>query len=642
MAAVSAVVLFFLLASPSIVLSLFTVVSDDFKTSCADVPKICTIVLMFLGFIAMLAFLRMPKQKEDTGMKLRDQHTRRHFFHSYVSLVGITTFYFQGIVFDINSIIGGFDCQPLWSVCDNGYVIRYHVVDLIFYFVRPIFMGLECAVCGMMVFYSFAQTARVTYSVAIVQAANIAICFQAMVSESYHHQNHDTSLEINFLSTSCWRQEQNNSWSDCPTPGNDTADSTDCCWPKDNPLLKWLEKYNPLLYPVIIEFSLLIGEVMLGKMYERRHTSSDDTRSDTTRQERVPDVADEEEDGSVSDVTTADNGSPHQSQYLPSHLRITPHSFDRRRTLIVLFIIFPVVSSVIGTVIVYKRDDPNRPLVKLSETPYDWFVITMCLVFIFVATVYLLVIPGYSYNNSSAHISGLDYLSLFASAGSLLLITRRLISSLVSHSRANFIIKQVAEMGQVCVQVVFLYKTVYMDSEVVRQWNKIIYINFMFIALYASTLNMAFWSMNSVNPRESYVDIDQAGEWGTFDAIVGPLNILFRFSSLLIFVSTYLHNMLTVLTYLQNMLVSLKLAVSLHLTSSQNHTRINVCQGAHINTRQDDLSESHSPQEPDHRTASDITAEVQVHDVDDLTLPLLSASLANSGGSYGTMNEDAV
>jgi len=79
---------------------------------------------------------------------------------------------------------------------------------------------------------------------------------------------------------------------------------------------------------------------MLGKMYERRHTSSDDTRSDTTRQERVPDVADEEEDGSVSDVTTADNGSPHQSQYLPSHLRITPHSFDRRRTLIVLFIIF--------------------------------------------------------------------------------------------------------------------------------------------------------------------------------------------------------------------------------------------------------------------------------------------------------------
>jgi len=194
MAAVSAVVVFFLLLSPCIVLSLFTVVSDDFKTSYADVPKIFTIGLMFVGFIPILAFLRMPKQKEGTGIKLRDQHTRRHFCHSYVSLFGIMAFYFQGIVFDINSIIGGFDCQPPWSVCDNGYVIRYHVVDLIFYFVRPIFMGLECAVCGMMVFYLFAQTAWVTYSVAIVQASNIAICFQALVSESYHHQHHDRSL----------------------------------------------------------------------------------------------------------------------------------------------------------------------------------------------------------------------------------------------------------------------------------------------------------------------------------------------------------------------------------------------------------------------------------------------------------------
>ena len=115
MAAVSAVVVFFLLASPCIVLSLFTVVSDDFKTSYADVPKIFTIGLMFVGFIPILAFLRMPKQKEGTGMKLRDQHTRRHFCHSYVSLFGIMAFYFQGIVFDINSnsIIGGFDCQPL-------------------------------------------------------------------------------------------------------------------------------------------------------------------------------------------------------------------------------------------------------------------------------------------------------------------------------------------------------------------------------------------------------------------------------------------------------------------------------------------------------------------------------------------------
>jgi len=122
----------------------------------------------------------------------------------------------------------------------------------------------------------------------------------------------------------------------------------------------------------------------------------------------------------MNDVTTADNESPHQSLYI---LGFTPHSFDRRRTLIVLFIIIPVVSSVISTVTVYCTDDPTRPLVKLSETSDDGFVIAMCLCFVLVAIIYLLVLPG-SYNNSSAHISGLDYLSLFASAGSLLYLSR--------------------------------------------------------------------------------------------------------------------------------------------------------------------------------------------------------------------------
>jgi len=171
----------------------------------------------------------------------------------------------------------------------------------------------------------------------------------------------------------------------------------------------------------------------------------------------------------------------------------------------------------------------------------------------------------------------------------------------------------VAEIGQVCVQVIFLYKTVYMDFEVMIQRYKIC-LFFTIILFFAILLNVVFWAFNSLDPREYYVDVDRPGEWATFDAIVGPLNTFFRFNSALVFGSTLL-----------NFPVSLLLQMSRHLASSQ-----------------DDLSESHGPQEPDHRTASDITAEVQVHDVDDLSLPLLSASLANSGGSYGTMNEDAV
>ena len=614
MVAVCAVALFFVLESSCIVLSLFTVVDEGFKTAYADVPKLFVLAMMLIGFIPMITFIRIPKQEADAGSKLEDPHSCRHYVHSYISLMGIMIFYFQGIVFDINNIIAGFNCQPLWSVCDNGYVIRYHVVDLLFYFVRPVFMGLECIVCYMMVFYSFAQTTwMTTYSVAVIQVANIAICFQSLVSESYHHHN-STSLEINFLSTSCWRQHHNNSWSDCPTSSNGTAE---CCWPEDNRLLHWLEVYNPLLYPVVIEFSLLVGEVMLGKLYKGPDTSSSDSHSDE-------DVGDEEE---INGNDAVDNGSPddfHLVTLNRRHLRILrfTHFLQHRWTLVVVLIVIPLVSNAINIAVASTSKDPSRPLIKLQETAIDGWLIALCLLFILHAIFYSCFISVYSSKHPSAHMSSIYYLPLFSSAGSFLLITRRFILSTVSHSSTTYILKQLAEMGQVCMQVLLLYKIAYVDLAAVMLGGKKVKIYSLLI--FAFMLNITFWGMNSLSPRESYVDIEEAVEWGIFDDIVGPLNIFFRFSSMLIFVSTAL--------YLR---LSKVLPISQHSSSSQELTSINYWQEDRDTiVHQYDLRASHAAEEPDHHTSSNIIeVQVEMH-LNEPTTQLLSSSNTSSANQW--------
>ena len=327
MAAINAVTLFFLLTSACIVLSLFTVVSDQFKTAYADVPQLIIIVIMTAGLALMIKFVRMQKRKEIISTDDR-QHLYHHV-HTLISIMGIMVFYCQGIILDINHFIAGFGCLPNWIHCNNAYVVIYHIVDLLYYAMRPVFMGLECVVCVIMACYSFHQGALITYGVAIIQSANIAICFQTIVSETFDH-HHEISLDINFLSTSCWNHEHNTSWSHCPITANDTADinnTTDCCWPKDNQLVLWLESSNPSMYMIVVEFSLLVGEIMFEKLHEGHNGTRDEQsvqsseedgedvgvvaasgggrshgRPITDRQNDQVDVHAEEDDGPVGDV----------------------------------------------------------------------------------------------------------------------------------------------------------------------------------------------------------------------------------------------------------------------------------------------------------------------------------------------------
>ena len=528
MAAVNALALFFVLTSVCIVLSLFTVISDHFKTAYADVPQLVMMVIMTAAVVLMIAFLRVEKQVEDISRK------SYHYIHTYWSLVGTGTLYGYSIILDINHFIAGFGCLPNWISCNNAYVVRYHIVDLLFHAMRPVFMGLEVTICIVMVYLSMAQKTLITYGVAVIQAANIAICFQTIVSETFAH-NHDISLEINFLSTSCWNQEYNNSWSDCPISNNDTTDSnnaTDCCWPEDHELLRWLEASNPPLYLIITEFSLLVGEIMLGKLYGGRHTNTED--------DCRPADDDAAENVNQSPVYVC-CCIPYPVQLIARIKRLLS-----KIPVIVVIIAIPVANDVLFVLSIYFGMKLSKPTsdeesAKLSPTRLWWssggLLFTICVIIVS----WILLIRPYSRPRRHVHINSFHYLPLISSAGSFLLSIKRLVQSSVNNAGAVYIIHPLLNVLHVFSQVAFLYKVkdVQIESVISTPLSCLRVYALHYVMPFLASLNYFMWYGYSVTPPQKYADIDQSVGWQTFDNIVYPLDAFFRFSSALLFWSTF-------------------------------------------------------------------------------------------------------
>ena len=586
MAAVNHVALFIVLTSLSIVLSLYTAISEHFKTGYADVPQIVVLIIMMVGMILMITFLiRVRKQREVIDMDDRD--VRRHYCHTFMSLTGIVFFYAQSIILDVNHLIAGFDCLPNWSLCDNRYVVRYHVVDLIFHVFKPVFMGLQCAICFIMVHYSLARNAWIVHGVAIVQSANIAICFQSILMESYAH-HHETSLEINFLSTSCWHHEQNNSWSDCPTSTNDT---TECCWPKDNQLLRWIESSGPSLYPVAIELSVLVGEIMLEKLYRRRHTTKDTSvhivdkcvrttdeqsrhdidddglasirdadgcsgSTDDVRQDRPTTAEQQQENGGISaDNDAAGNDRENQNNLgcVTAIYQLLKHSrfFDVFRVytktlplpvaICVFFVVIPVLCDAAYVLVIYIGIIKLHQPIYIGDqtageyyTVYIWWSIIANLLMICMTIIGLISLRHFPPRHHDVHTSSLDYLPLVCSTGSFLLSIRVFIESILNNAGAIYIIKPLLNVPQVLLQIMFLYKVKELQ---IKASKRKLYIGLCLFLAAMALLNLMMWMADSLTVSEHH---DSVG-WQSFDSIVGSLNAFFRFSSALLFASILIY-----------------------------------------------------------------------------------------------------
>ena len=586
MVAVNAVGLFFLLTSPCIVLSLCTVISEHFKTTYADVPQLAVMFIMTAGLVLMIAFL--CKRKKPVKLIMKDPQARRHYIHTFFSVMGVTILYGQGIILDINHFIAGFGCLSNWILCDNAYVVRYHIVDLLFHAMRPVFMGLECVVCLIMACFSVDQQTWITYDVAIIQSANIAIYFQTIVSETFAH-HHDVSLEINFLSTSCWNHQQNNSWSHCPITTNVTTevkDTADCCWREDHDLLRWLEASNPPLYLMITEFSLLIGEIMLEKLHMLGHTGADDHQRGTKHKQRVHNDIHVEEGGAADDVAGADvgHGRPSADEQNVQH-DINQNNGDRPADILNadgneseslvrdqcctvitacvqqlleylglkrlsrskitswLFVIaIPVVNDIIFVLVIYfyfmKWDSPAL----LGETDgeeerhirYLWWSSAFLLLMICATVGGWILLRRFPRSSHHIHSSGLDYLPLFCSAAVLLLSTKQVIDSSLHHSNPISIIKPLLNIVQVFLQLKFLYRV----KDVKLDIKDRVRLRLVWTVVYVLCIfNLFFWMTNSMSLPEKHSH-DSVG-WQTFDNVMGPLEAFFRFTSALIFSTTH-------------------------------------------------------------------------------------------------------
>jgi len=335
---------------------------------------------------------------------------------------------------------------------------------------------------------------------------------------------------------------------------------------------------------IVIEFSLLVGEIMFEKLHKGRGTRGDD-RCNGTRDEQS--VQSAEDGGNVGVVAASSGGSSddvvhgrstadgQNVQYDTSldngrrrvnalnaagndddesrvhdqcgtvfttfvqqvHEIFGVHSFTRIK---VTLLAIPVVNDMIFVLVIcYYVMNLHKSVYDGWKTGDEEFGENYIKYLWWSSAAYLLMICTTllcwyymkrclcyaQHARVQIHSSSLDYLPLISSIGSFLLSTKRLVEASVYNAGALFIIQPLLSIGQVSLQIALLYNV---KDAVLANWHTAMLMWIM------SLYNLLLWSLSSLDLPGLY-----AGSvgWQTFDNVVGPLNAFFRFSSALLFMS---------------------------------------------------------------------------------------------------------
>ena len=276
------------------------------------------IVYMVAGLLTMFAFCRChPRiatddvgptelvadaaRAEEEDAWSRD-HSPRNLFASLVRqtlreklpLVGITVFFVFGCLLDIFHIIVVADCADAWRRCGPSTQRRF-VVSSLFHSLRVVFVAAELIFCYQHHRRAFLDRWLVRYGLAIVQAANASLWLDAVFYEFDEHKED--------LTSSCTTPPADGAGGELSTL-NDTR--IVACLRRNNREFGLLfEYFNPYLYPFLIEFTLLAGNVFAmffidcNKAIGRR-TGVDIDQNQTAEGDR------EEERRPLLDMTIAD------------------------------------------------------------------------------------------------------------------------------------------------------------------------------------------------------------------------------------------------------------------------------------------------------------------------------------------------
>jgi len=476
----------------------------------SGIPNVALLCVMVLGVVAMVTFLvrRDDLSTDDRRCPLTSRHDR----HSKYSLWSVTVFFVGVFILDFNYLVVEVSCHDKWSYdCPyfllNLFEVLYHVGSMVF-------TSCEIIVCWTVKHRNFRASQLVWHGVAVVQAANIALWFNLLLEESYR-RSEDSGEVFDPYFRMC-------------NAGNAT-EARPCANSRS-----FFRSAIPFLFPVTIEFSLLVSEAFLDRSIgasSHRHTEDADQVDG-----REPNRADQR--APANELTPLvggrnENESPHSSFLLKMFILVT----------FIVNIIYLMLSILL--LVAYVKDNVSETMNNtfvFYDSVYSLFLVVCCVVGIRSCS---------RFWRLSTHTSFLEYLLLFATCGVLLQSIKTFVYFADDKPQTDWVyiyyMDQILYTLQAPLQIVLYYyakdvKPYLLNVDgLVNRPSRIAVFKSMMIVMFIS--NLVIWisdsfiypdMITSISPSEGHVV-----EWKVFDNVVNPITVFFRFNSALLFFSIF-------------------------------------------------------------------------------------------------------
>jgi len=489
------------------------------------VPNLVMTFVMLIGIVAMIILIFKPGDL--TTNDDEDQLTRRHYLHRKHSFRSIMFFCIVGSILHLNYVIVEFVSMDSWTHCDDHSVTVTNSSELIFHFVCIIFAICETIVCWIIKHRNFKPSQWVWHGVAVVQAANLAIWFESLLNESYHRIN-DNAESFDSYFSFCNTTSQN---------GNHSVTSS-----SDFPITsKWFTSSIPFLFPVTIEFAVLVSESLLGKVIGESHNS------DHCDHANVPADGPAADDNETTPLLPRGNENPNRTYARCSKIFILISSIFSIGYFVLTMLIF------VGYKLKHDNDDNDddddgpgiTSKLQMFENAF-MFYSAFYLVFSFLCCA-VGILSCRKFRRPHSHTSFLEYLLLLATSGVLLRSMKRIVAFISSTDEpimlALYVVCGSLHICQSLLQIVFYYfaKDVKLQpfSNGGRADRALSVAVFKAILTVTSVINLFIWLSDTLVLPDILPSITpshyQIEQWSVFDNAVTPITIFFRWNSALLF-----------------------------------------------------------------------------------------------------------
>ena len=472
------------------------------------VPNIAILCVMTVGILAMVFFI--IKRGALSTDEYEHQINNRHENHRKISLYSLSVFFVGGLMFHLDYIIVEFSCTSKWTDCETE-ILLINIFEVIFRVGCTIFIICETIVCWVMKNVNFKPSSWIWHGLAVIQAANIAQWFDALLKETDHHlnNNHANVFHEYFIFCSNTTRDHQN------RVANDECS-------KSSPVAYWYKLSMLILFPITIELFLLVSENFLDRCIGTESHSLNQTAGQRN--------GNQDNGAVVSEQTPLlnENRSTQNSPPLPNSIGL--------KMFIVVTVVINVVYLVLSVLVFIKHDIKNIDTPGNTDNGLTVYA-NIYYLFLIMCSVFG-ILRCRTFQHQPLRTTFLEYLLLFATSGVMLQSAKSVVtfaSGSGGHATGWVPVYYLAEfLGEIQASlqtVLYFYaKDVIVDNSHGQRVFKT-------IMVVLSISNITNWIIDSfmyhnlsITPFSHSVQ-----RWNVFDNAINPITIFFRFNSAMLF-----------------------------------------------------------------------------------------------------------